>query len=103
MLNGTLLQAVRMEDNKRISSIVQILEREYPEASCTLNFENNFQLMVGAILSAQCSDEQVNKATPKLFKQFKEPEDLTKARLSEIQKYIKVLGLYRNKSRNLKN
>ena len=91
-----------MEDNKRILSIVKILEREYSEARCTLNFKNNFQLMVGAILSAQCSDEQVNRATPKLFERFKNPEDLAKARLEEIQKYIKVLGLYRNKSRNLK-
>src|SRR2546426_718917 len=91
-----------MKENQRILEIVEVLGREYPGASCTLNFKSNFQLMVGAMLSAQCSDEQVNKITPELFKRFQKPEDLARAKVSEIQKNIRSLGLYRNKSRNLK-
>ncbi len=87
---------------QRARKILYILSKKYPGAKCSLYFKNNYQLLAAAMLSANCSDVQVNKVTPYLFKKYPTPEKLAKADITELQKTIKSIGLWRNKSRNLK-
>ena len=86
----------------RMGEILRILKREYPEAQCSLFFNNPFELLVATILSAQCTDEQVNKITPALFNKFPTPEAMSQAKLSEIEKLVKTTGFFRNKAHNIK-
>lgn len=87
---------------EKINEIIDILEKIYPEAKTALKFENPFQLLIATILSAQTTDERVNKVTPELFKKFKKPEDFVNASLDEIMKEIKSINFYRNKAKNIK-
>lgn len=81
---------------------LEILKQAYPDARIALNFETNFQLLVAVILSAQCTDERVNKVTPLLFKRFPGPKDFADAEQEEIEKYIFSTGFYRSKAKNIK-
>jgi endonuclease-3 len=87
---------------ERIKEIINILEKIYPEAKTALKFENPFQLLIATILSAQTTDERVNKVTSTLFKKFKKPEDFVNANLDEIMEEIKSINFYRNKAKNIK-
>jgi endonuclease-3 len=87
---------------ERVKEIIDILEKIYPEAKTALKFENPFQLLIATILSAQTTDERVNKVTSTLFKKFKKPEDFVNANLDEIMKEIKSINFYRNKAKNIK-
>ncbi len=87
---------------KKVRSIIRILKRLYPEAGCTLDHRDPFQLYVSTVLSAQCTDERVNQVTPKLFKRFPSPEALAAAPLSEIEEIIRPTGFFRNKAKNIK-
>lgn len=87
----------------RMAIILKILEREYPEARCSLDFKNPFQLLVATILSAQCTDERVNMTTPALFKKYPTPEAMAKARIAELEKLIRSTGFYKNKAKSLKS
>ncbi len=91
-----------MDKEERVLKIIRLLKRQYPDVRCSLDFKNNFEMMVSAMLSAQCSDAAVNKVTPKLFERFKTPKDFADAPLEEIENYIKTLGLYKGKARNIK-
>lgn len=86
---------------EQVQAILQTLRQAYPNAGPQLRFNNPFELLVAAILSAQTTDRQVNKVTKKLFAQYPTPEDLAKASLAELEEEIKGLGLYRNKSKHL--
>jgi endonuclease-3 len=83
-------------------SIVEALKKAYPEATCSLNFETPFQLCIAVMLSAQCTDERVNKVTPALFKAMPNPEAFAKANLSDIENLIHSCGFYKNKAKNAK-
>jgi endonuclease-3 len=87
---------------ERVKEIINILEKIYPEAKTALKFENPFQLLIATILSAQTTDERVNKVTSTLFKKFKKPEDFVNANLDEIMEEIKSINFYRNKAKNIK-
>jgi endonuclease-3 len=87
---------------KGIKEIIDILEKIYPEAKTVLKFENPFQLLIATILSAQTTDERVNKVTSTLFKKFRRPEDFAKANLDEIMEEIRSVNFYRNKAKNIK-
>jgi endonuclease-3 len=87
---------------ERVKEIIDILEKIYPDAKTALKFENPFQLLIATILSAQTTDERVNKVTSTLFKKFKKPEDFVNANLDEIMKEIKSINFYRNKAKNIK-
>lgn len=76
---------------------------EYPDAKCSLNFENPFQLLIAVSLSAQCTDERVNSVTPNLFSKYPTPKDLANANLSDVEKIIHSCGFYKNKSKNIVN
>ncbi|MCI0502247.1 MAG: endonuclease III [Fusobacteria bacterium] len=87
--------------SKRKKHIIEGLLKEYPEAKAELDFSNPFELLVATILSAQTTDVQVNKVTEKLFKIAGTPEKLGAMSENELIEYIKSIGLYKNKSKNL--
>jgi endonuclease-3 len=87
----------------RMGMILKIFEREYPEAKCSLDFKNPFELLCATILSAQCTDERVNMTTPALFKKFPTPQAMAKAKLPELEKLIHSTGFYKNKAKSLKS
>jgi len=86
----------------KINTILRILTETYPDASTRLQYYNLYQLMVAVVLSAQCTDEQVNKVTPALFKHYPDINCLAKADLNELEKLINGVGLFRAKAKNLK-
>jgi len=86
----------------KIRRILDTLYQTYPNATCELNFSNNEQLAIAVILSAQTTDISVNKVTPKLFNHFKNMDELANAEIEDLEKCIRSIGLYRNKSKNIK-
>ena len=86
----------------RISEIIDILKSEYPNSKCSLNYETAFQLLVATILSAQCTDERVNKVTSKLFLKFNKPADFSHLTVKQIGKKIFSTGFYNNKAKSIK-
>jgi len=87
--------------DKKVKEIFSLLEKNYPRAKTRLNFKNPFQLLVACILSAQTTDEQVNKVTGKLFSKVKGPWDMARLQPAQLEPYLKGCGLYRQKSRYL--
>jgi endonuclease III len=79
--------------------ILNILEHEFPNAQAELDHRNVFELLIAVILSAQATDVSVNKATPALFKAYPDASALSKAKVKDVEGYLKTLGLYRNKAR----
>jgi endonuclease-3 len=95
-------KAAKLELSRRkMKRVLGILEREYPEAHCSLNFETPFQLLVATVLSAQCTDERVNLVTPVLFKKWPDAEALAEARVEEIESVIRSTGFFKNKALSL--
>jgi endonuclease-3 len=86
----------------RAGRIIQKLKAAYPEAKCELNYTNPLELLVATILSAQCTDRQVNIVTEALFKKYKSTADYAKIPLAEFEEDIRRIGLYRNKAKNIK-
>ncbi len=84
-----------------ISEILRILSQEYAEAKCSLTFKNPYELTVATILSAQCTDERVNKVTPALFKKYPDPASLAQAKSKDVEALIASTGFYRNKTKSL--
>ncbi len=82
--------------------IVQNLRSAYPDATCSLDFSTPFELVVAVMLSAQCTDERVNKTTPELFNRCKTIEDFANIDISELEKIIHPCGFYKNKAKNIK-
>lgn len=87
---------------QRAHSILVRLKRLYPDATCSLNYSTPVQLLVATILSAQCTDERVNKVTPELFRQFPDAESLGNAPIEELETLVRSTGFYRNKAKNIK-
>lgn len=86
---------------KEIKFCLDEMEKMFPNATIELNFENNFELVVAVLLSAQSTDEQVNRVTEHLFAKYKTPEDYLAVSLEELQRDIQSLGLYRNKAKSI--
>ena len=87
---------------QRAYSILVRLKRLYPDATCSLSYSTPVQLLVATILSAQCTDERVNKVTPELFRQFPDAESLGSAPIEELETLVRSTGFYRNKAKNIK-
>jgi endonuclease-3 len=83
---------------KRMAEVLRTLDRLYPEAECSLAFETPFQLLVAVMLSAQCTDERVNRVTPALFARFATPQAMAAADLKDIEHEIRSVNFYRNKA-----
>ena len=82
--------------------IIEKLKNYYPDATCSLDFETPFQILVAVVLSAQCTDERVNKTTPSIFAKYPNPEDFVNIPIEELEKLIHSCGFYKNKAKNLK-
>ena len=85
----------------RTLEIIKLLKRAHPDAKCALNHSNAFELLIATILSAQCTDERVNKVTADLFRKYRKPEDYLKVRDTELQEDIKTTGFFRNKTKSI--
>ena len=92
-----------MKITKKIAKeIVGILRTTYPDATCSLNFSTPFEAVVAVALSAQCTDERVNKTTPALFARCKTIQDFVDIDIKELETLIRPCGFYRNKAANIK-
>jgi endonuclease-3 len=87
---------------QRALEILSRLHNLYPDATCSLNYATPVQLLVATILSAQCTDERVNKVTPELFGRFPDAESLANADILELEELVRSTGFYRNKAKNIK-
>lgn len=87
---------------KKVDFIIDKLREEYGEVKVPLQYHNPFELLIAVILSAQCTDGQVNKVTPKLFKKFERVEDFASADIKEIEELIKPTGFYKVKAKYIK-
>jgi endonuclease-3 len=87
---------------QRVLEVLTRLKRLYPDATCSLDYETPVQLLVATILSAQCTDERVNKVTPALFARFPTAEALATAAPEELETLVKSTGFYRNKAKNIR-
>ena len=88
-----------MKINK--DEIAQYLNELYPDAHCELNYDSIFHLLIAVMLSAQTTDNSVNKVTPILFEKYVSPLDLANANLEEVESIIRSIGLYKNKAKNI--
>lgn len=98
MTNETLA-----DKKKRVEKIIELLEKEYPDAKTALHYSNPLEILVATILSAQATDKQVNVVTKSLFKKYKMAKDYASVDLSELEQDIRSTGFYRNKAKHLKN
>ena len=89
------------ELKSRTREIIRRLKRAYPDAKCSLNHTNPFELLIATILSAQCTDERVNIVTADLFRKYKKPEDYLKVSPRELEKDIQSTGFFRNKTKSI--
>ncbi len=88
-------------NNEKRKKILEILEETYKGASCGLDFNSSYELLVSTILSAQCTDERVNIVTKELYKEYNTPEAMISLSEEELGKKIHSCGFYRNKSKNI--
>lgn len=89
--------------NKKDSiKIIEILKNTYPDAKCSLDFTTPFEMLVAVMLSAQCTDERVNKTTPSLFSKYSTPKDFAQIDISELENLVHPCGFYKNKAKNIK-
>ena len=90
-------------EKERAKKIFSLLKKEYPDVKSALEFTNAFELLIATILSAQSTDMQINKITPKLFKKYKSPKDYVRVSNEELEVDIHSSGFYRAKTRSIKN
>jgi endonuclease-3 len=85
----------------RVEKIITGLEKTYPNAHCELTYSNPLELLMATILSAQCTDKQVNLVTPRLFKKYRTAADYARANPADLEQAIRRLGFFRNKAKNI--
>ena len=85
-----------------VIEIIEKLKEAYPEATCSLDFETPFQLVVAVMLSAQCTDKRVNMVTKEMYKKYNTPEDFSKLSIEEIEEMVKSISYYHTKARHIK-
>lgn len=86
---------------QRLKKIFRGLDKLFPDAQCALHHNNAFQLLVATVLSAQCTDERVNKVTPELFSKYPGPRDFARLDQKVLEEDIRSTGFFRNKSKNI--
>ena len=91
----------RGTDPARVRAILKGLDEAYPAATCALNHDNAFQLLISTILSAQCTDERVNQVTATLYKKYPDPKAFAYANPSELEQEIRPTGFFRNKTKSV--
>lgn len=85
----------------RALEIYRLLVEEYPDATCALHWRTPFELLVATILSAQTTDETVNRVTPELFRRYQKPQQFAGAAVEELEAIVKPTGFYHNKTKSL--
>ena len=90
-------------NKEKAIEIINILKKYYPDAKCSLDFSTPFQMLVAVVLSAQCTDERVNKTTPSIFSKYPTVYDFNKMDISSLEELIHPCGFYKNKAKNLKS
>lgn len=91
-----------LEPKQRAAKVIELLEKEYPNAKTALNYSNPLEILIATMLSAQTTDERVNIVTKTLFKKYRTPEDYTNVDLKKLEQDIRSTGFYHNKALNLK-
>jgi len=86
---------------ERCQEVIARLRQAYPDAHCELNYRNPLELLIATILSAQCTDKQVNIVTAELFKKYRAASDYANAQASELEQEIRRLGFFRNKAKSI--
>ena len=89
-------------NKKNAKELIECLKKAYPDATCSLDFTTPFELVVAVMLSAQCTDERVNKTTPALFQECKTIENFANIDIKKLEKLIHPCGFYKNKAKNIK-
>jgi len=85
----------------RAQEVVRLLSEVYPDARCTLDHRNAFELLCATVLAAQCTDAKVNTVTPELFRRWPGPWEMSQAEQGELERVIHPLGFFRQKARSL--
>jgi endonuclease-3 len=96
------LMKTDLENKMRVAKVIEVLEKEHPDARIVLNYTNPLELLVATILSAQCTDERVNIVTKILFKKYRSAEDYANVDLEVLEQDIRSAGFFRNKAKNIK-
>ena len=89
-------------NKKDAIDMIETLKKTYPDATCSLNFKTPFEIVIAVMLSAQCTDERVNKTTPELFKKYPTIEDFANCDINELEEIIHPCGFYKKKAKNAK-
>ena len=92
----------QIKQRQRMKQIISHLKKEYPDSKCSLIYDTSFQLLVATILSAQCTDERVNRVTKVMFSKYPDPFSFAELPLSVIKKEIYSTGFYNNKAKSIK-
>jgi endonuclease-3 len=92
---------IYLAPKERTQKVIELLEKQYPNAKTALNYTNPLEILVATMLSAQTTDERVNIVTKSLFNKYKTPEDYANADIKELEQDIHSTGFYHNKARNL--
>lgn len=87
---------------ENIVEIIELLKSRYPDATCSLDFSSPFELGIAVMLSAQCTDERVNKTTPSIFEKYNTPQDFIDMDIKTLENLIHPCGFYKNKAKNIK-
>ena len=90
-----------VDKKEKALKAVMLLEKEYPEAICSLVYTDPLQLLIATRLAAQCTDKRVNMVTPALFERFPSVQDFAEADVGEVEELIKSCGLYKTKARDI--
>ena len=88
--------------NKSNIKMIEILKKTYPDAKCSLDFKTPFEMVIAVMLSAQCTDERVNKVTPYIFAKYNTPQDFIDIDLKKLEELVHPCGFYKNKAKNIK-
>jgi endonuclease-3 len=91
-----------LNKKERVLKIIDLLEKEYPDAKTALHYSSPLEILIATILSAQCTDKRVNIVTRSLFKKYRTAQDYANADLAELEQDIRSTGFYRNKAKNIK-
>ena len=90
-----------MKNKSDVEKIILILKETYPDAKCSLDFSTPFELLISVMLSAQCTDDRVNKTAPSIFSKYNTPSDFANIDLKELEELIHPCGFYRNKAKSI--
>ena len=93
---------IKIHTKKDIINIIETMKKMYPDATCSLDFNSPFEMGIAVMLSAQCTDERVNKTTPSIFSKYNTPQDFIDLDIKELEELIHPCGFYKNKAKNIK-